>query len=116
MVIFPEAKRRPASPLNSSEGSFIRSPVSAPSHDGSPGMMAKFAAMEAKMAEFAAMQAKMASLAAMEARMEALELENKNLRGKVGGTTSPPIANMSCLYVAVSLTTALPINFLVRVA
>lgn len=48
---------------------------------------ADFDAMEAKMAEFSAMQAKMTEFAAMKEKIEALERDNKNLFGKVGGAT-----------------------------
>lgn len=77
LVIFPEAERRPTSPLNESEGSFARSPVFAPSHDGRPGVMAE--------------------LATIQANMEALELDNKNLRGQVGGTTIAANSNRALL-------------------
>eukprot|EP00903_Cladosiphon_okamuranus_P009011 g8620.t1 len=76
-VIVPEASIRPVKPAVPRGNLFVRSPVPAPSHDGSLDREAEFAAMKAKIEALELAEER------RRADFEALQSDNRRLRGEM---------------------------------
>ena len=78
-VVVPEASGRPAPTPSAPEKSFVRAPVSAPSHEGGLDKEAEFAAMKEQMEALELAEAR------RQAEFEALQADNRRLLGEVRG-------------------------------